>query len=69
MSVMDNLARDAARALAAGQTYGKWKAEHPKTKDEKIEVEDPNVRSCDVCGKPIPRGAGISSDVARSAQK
>ena len=55
---MDNLARDAARALAAGQTYGKWKAEHPNTKDEEIEVEDPNARRCDVCGKPIPRGSG-----------
>lgn len=53
---MDNLARDAARVLAAGQTYGKWKAENPHTKDDadKIEIEKPEVRCCDVCGEPIP---------------
>ena len=53
---MDNLARDAARALAAGKTYGKWKAENPNTKDDadEIETEKPEVRHCDVCGEPIP---------------
>lgn len=65
MSVMDNLARDAARALAAGQTYGKWKAEHPNTKDDLEEIEikptvterEKYVPKCDVCGNPIPKGS------------
>ena len=29
----DNLAKDAAAALAAKMSYGKWKAFHPHTKD------------------------------------
>lgn len=52
---MDNLARDAAAALKAGMTYGKWKALHPFTKHQ-AETEE-NVRLCHRCGKPLPVGS------------
>jgi hypothetical protein len=50
----DNLAKDAARALAAGMSYGRWKAFHPYTKDKE---EKPAVPEgwliCKECGKPF----------------
>ena len=52
---MDNLARDAAAALRAGMSYGKWKALHPFTKHQAETTE--NVRLCQRCGKPLPKGS------------
>jgi len=44
---MDNLAKDAAAALAAGMSYGMWKAIHG---DTKVELEE------DFSGDAIPEG-------------
>lgn len=52
----DNLAKDATRALAAGMSYGKWKPDHPHTKDDEIIIPDPNTKPCEVCGKPMKKG-------------
>lgn len=50
---MDNLAKDAAAALAAGMSYGKWKALHPKT--DAAEPQDEEIpygwKMCKYCGK------------------
>ena len=49
---MDNLAKDAAAALAAGMSYGKWKAmqDNPVV-IEKKEVLREGWKVCPVCGK------------------
>ena len=61
---MDNLARDSSMAIAAGMSYGKWKALHPHTAE--IVPEKPKatkkkkskpVRLCRWCGKEIPETA------------
>ena len=60
---MDNLAKDAAAALAAGMSYGKWKAMQDnsvavKKKDEKPE----DWKVCPHCGKsfkPRPKSRQI----------
>lgn len=56
---MDNLAKDAARALAADMSYGRWKALHPHTKDLVIEPKIPQEwRICKHCGKEFkPRNS------------
>ena len=50
---MDNLAKDAAAALAAGMSYGRWKALHPKT--DAVESQDDEIpygwKPCKNCGK------------------
>ncbi len=48
----DKLAREAAQALAANMSYGKWKALQP------VVAVDPNVlpdkwKRCEYCGKPF----------------
>lgn len=56
----DNLAKDAAKALAAGMSYGRWKAMHPETKvDNPQDDEIPDDwKLCKYCGKPFkPRGS------------
>lgn len=50
---MDNLAKDAARALAAGMSYGNWKALHPNTKDMVDEPAPQGWLICKHCGKPF----------------
>lgn len=59
---IDNLAADAADALAAGTSYGKWKAAHPRTRRMREEAAEHEarkaqkavpVRYCKHCGKPI----------------
>lgn len=49
---MDNLAKDAAAALAAGMSYGKWKAlqENPVV-EEKNEDSPKGWKVCPRCGK------------------
>ena len=49
---MDNLAKDAAAALAAGMSYGKWKAmqENPVPVKKKEELQE-GWRACKRCGK------------------
>ena len=70
---MDNLANDAARALAAGMSYGKWKHFHPHTKGEEIVVVDPNTKPCVICGKPMKKGGTLkkycSPECAYEARK
>jgi hypothetical protein len=50
---MDKLAHDAAAALAAGMSYGQWKALHPKT--DAAELKDEEIpygwKMCKYCGK------------------
>ena len=50
---MDKLAQDAAAALAAGMSYGKWKALHPQTVAEKPEADEvpDGWKMCKYCGK------------------
>lgn len=58
---MDNLAKDAAAALAAGMSYGKWKALHPQTVEEKAESDEvpDGWKVCKHCGKYFkPRKPG-----------
>lgn len=52
----DNLAKDAARALAAGMSYGKWKPLNPHTMEEKIVVPAQNTKPCEICGKLMKKG-------------
>jgi hypothetical protein len=51
--VMDKLAQDAAAALAAGMSYGKWKAMQGTVVIEKIEKIPEGWRACKRCGKPF----------------
>jgi hypothetical protein len=49
----DNLAKDAAAALAAGMSYGRWKAMNPNTvraEPESDEIPD-GWKLCKHCGK------------------
>lgn len=55
----DNLAKDATRALAAGMSYGKWKAGHPHTKDDVIYIPPPNTKPCEICGTPMRKGGRV----------
>ena len=48
---MDNLAKDAAAALAAGMSYGKWKAMQGYTEVKKADEIPKGWRACKVCGK------------------
>ena len=48
----DKLAQDAAAALAAGMSYGKWKAMQNPVKIEKPPLPD-DWRLCAWCGKPF----------------
>ncbi len=52
---MDKLAKEAAAALAAGMTYGKWKAKQSLQQIEApavAEEEKPQYRHvCEYCGK------------------
>lgn len=51
---MDNLAKDAASALAAGMSYGKWKALQENPVPEKKTDEIPEGwKTCKRCGKPF----------------
>ena len=55
--VKDQLAEDATAALAAGLSYGKYKALQrenmlPQTVPSTATVEDKSI--CAVCGQPIP---------------
>jgi hypothetical protein len=50
----DKLAQDAAAALAAGMSYGKWKAMQEPVKIEKKAEEIPEGwLICKQCGKPF----------------
>lgn len=54
---MDNLAKDAAAALAAGMSYGKWKAIHGDTRCDTQAASEEAVPEgwyiCQHCGKPF----------------
>lgn len=58
---LDRLTRDVLAAEKAGQSYGKWKADHPHTPDEDDEEEDQTpgpaaeVCNCKNCGQPFAR--------------
>lgn len=55
---MDKLARDAAAALAAGMSYGRWKAmqDQPVAIKKKANEFEPEKQICKYCGKAfIPR--------------
>ena len=50
---MDNLAKDAAAALAAGMSYGKWKAMQGYSELKKKDEIPEGWRACKHCGKPF----------------
>ena len=56
--ILDRLTRDSTAAIAAGMSYGQWKALHPHTEDG----EGKKVKLCKICGNIIPpkyrRGSG-----------
>lgn len=52
----DKLAQDAAAALAAGMSYGKWKGLQPPVKIEKEIPEGWKI--CEYCGKPYKPTTG-----------
>ena len=48
----DKLSQDAAAAIAAGMSYGKWKSLQSPVKVEKVEKKIPDGwRVCEYCGK------------------
>lgn len=54
----DKLAQDAAAALAAGMSYGKWKALQPvAVKEEKPPKPYYDMRECAICGLEFRVGA------------
>lgn len=64
---MDNLAKDAASALAAGMSYGRWKAlqDNPVAVKKKDEIPE-NWKVCPHCGKsfkPRPKSRQIYCEV------
>ena len=55
---MDRLSRDATEALKVGMSYGKWKALHPHTAEEEIEVPDQRKlvdKFCEICGAQLDK--------------
>ena len=46
----DKLAQEAAQALAAGMSYGKWKALQPRVEIDPIAIPA-GFRACEYCGK------------------
>ena len=48
----DKLAKDAAAALEAGMSYGKWKVLQAPVKIEKQEIPE-GWKLCAYCGKPF----------------
>ena len=49
----DKLAQDAAAALAAGMSYGKWKAKQNPVKIYKPQDLQPGWKLCAWCGRPF----------------
>ena len=49
----DKLAQDAAAALAAGMTYGKWKAMQSVQEKKEEEPLPPGRKICPWCNKPF----------------
>ncbi len=52
----DKLAQDVSKAIAAGMSYGKWKAMQPPVKEEKESTEGWTV--CPQCGKRFRKKNG-----------
>lgn len=50
---LDKLAQDAAAALAAGMSYGQWKALHPQTASVELQTDEvpDGWKMCKYCGK------------------
>ena len=48
---LDKLSREVAQALAAGTSYGKWKARQPRVEVEAV-IPD-GWRACEYCSKPF----------------
>lgn len=46
----DKLTQENAQALAAGMSYGKWKALHPVSVEEKLSKPYYNIKKCAFCG-------------------
>lgn len=51
---MDRLAMAASAALAAGMSYGKWKALNPNWEPPKEKPPEKIKGYCKCCGTPIP---------------
>ncbi len=49
----DQLAKDAAAALAAGMSYGRWKAMQDPVQIYKKQDLEPGWRLCAWCGRPF----------------
>lgn len=53
---MDQLAREAAEARAAGLSYGKWKALQKPKEDQVVRIrrrKKESTKSCEVCGTEL----------------
>lgn len=50
-NAIDKLAQDTSKAIAAGMSYGKWKAMHPQAAARPA-IPD-GCMLCEYCGKPF----------------
>lgn len=48
----DKLAREVSQAIAAGMSYGKWKAMQPRVEKKEQDIPD-GWKACEHCGKPF----------------
>lgn len=53
----DKLAQEVAQALAAGMSYGKWKALQPRAEENAQAIPD-GWKACAHCGKPFKFAQG-----------
>lgn len=54
----DKLSMDSSAALAAGMSYGQWKALHPHTSGTAHKRKKKEQIICAFCGKPFDVGHG-----------
>lgn len=68
---MDRLSRENAQALAAGMSYGKWKAMQQPVKVEKKKVQEEYIENvCPWCGKKfIPQSKRKKTYCSATCQK
>jgi hypothetical protein len=66
---MDRIVMQNNMALAAGMTYGKWKALHPESEIIEEEPDEPEeVRLCQNCGRPIPHPLVLKGRIDRYSE-
>ena len=68
--MIDKLTLDSTAAIAAGMSYGKWKALHPVSPYQERVYTDVETKVCHHCGKTYPvvnRGTKYCGDECRRA--